>query len=330
MNRPVIMPLGGFLGAGKTTLIIAAARILREQGIRAAAILNDQGSDLVDTRLVEQYDVAADQVTGGCFCCRYSDLVDAIERVERYQPQVIFAEAVGSCTDLSATTIQPLRQTYRVAPFTVLVDPARIPMDEDVAFLYHNQIAEADLVCYTKSDLYSAPPGGRRLSAKTGEGVAEWLHEILAGEIPLRNTILDIDYARYARAEAALAWLNCRVDVRPSTALSPAMLAGPVMDRLCAEVPRIAHLKLLNQCATGYIKAAVTGNGEEPRVEGALDASPCGIHDLLLNIRAAGDPEALRHVVERALGAIEGAVTVRTFECFRPAPPAPQRRISAC
>lgn len=362
-RRPVLVPLGGFLGAGKTTLILAAARVLADQGIRAAAILNDQGSDLVDTRLARQHALPADQVTGGCFCCRFSDLVEAAGRLERYQPAVIFAEAVGSCTDLNATTLEPLRRGYadrfRLAPLTVLVDPARAAgllapgADDDLAFLFRSQIAEADLVCFTKSDLAAPPPSPcgagnpargrlsgalptvpvRTLSAQTGQGVAEWLDEILAGELPARRAFPDIDYRRYAQAEAALAWLNCRAAVRPRVALSPAMLAGPLLDEISAAIDsqglRIAHCKLLDECAAGYIKASLCANREEPRVEGVLDAEPCAAHDLLLNIRAAGDPAILRRIVENALASLDGRLAIRSFECFRPAPPRPQHRLAA-
>ena len=51
--RPIIVPVGGFLGAGKTTLILAAAKLLPARGAKPAVILNDQGSALVDTRLAE-------------------------------------------------------------------------------------------------------------------------------------------------------------------------------------------------------------------------------------------------------------------------------------
>ena len=128
-TRPAIVPLGGFLGAGKTTLILAASRLLHSRGMRAAAILNDQGSELVDTKYVAADGIAADQVTGGCFCCRFSDLIDAADRLRAHAPDVIFAEAVGSCTDISATTLQPLKLYYghqfRLAPYSVLVDPQR-------------------------------------------------------------------------------------------------------------------------------------------------------------------------------------------------------------
>ena len=49
-----LVPIGGFLGAGKTTLILMAARVLRSRGVRAAAIFNDQGADLVDTMKAHQ------------------------------------------------------------------------------------------------------------------------------------------------------------------------------------------------------------------------------------------------------------------------------------
>jgi hypothetical protein len=166
------------------------------------------------------------------------------------------------------------------------------------------------------------------MSAKTGQGVAEWLHEILAGEVAMRNAILEIDYARYAQAEAALAWLNCRASARPRVALSPAMLAGPLLEGICAAIAagglRIAHLKMMDECAAGYIKASLCGNREEPCVEGALDAEPCGVHELLLNIRAVGDPGALRSIVESQLEKLDAKVAIRSLECFRPAAPKPE------
>ncbi len=61
--------------------------------------------------------------------------------------------------DISATVLQPLKQYYatqfRLAPFSVLVDPQRAAGldDPNLSYLFQNQIAEADLVLYTKSDL---------------------------------------------------------------------------------------------------------------------------------------------------------------------------------
>lgn len=347
-QRPIVIPVGGFLGAGKTTLILTAARILKAQGQQSAAILNDQGADLVDTRLARAGGIDADEVTGGCFCCRFSDLIGALDRVRQHNPSVIFAEAVGSCTDLAATTLRPLLRNYgtayRVAPLSVLIDPLRArellspAADPELAFLFRNQLAEADLVCLAKADIDADTPElpgvrVRRLSARTGQGIAEWLDEVCSGELRVAARHLDIDYARYAEAEASLAWMNCRADLTLRRQLSPAMIVGPLLERLCARLAvasiAIAHLKLLDQCPTGYIKAAVCSDGEEPQVEGALDASPAKNHELLINLRATAAPEHVQEIVERELQALPGRLNIRLLQCFRPAPPQPQYRIAS-
>jgi hypothetical protein len=287
--------VGGFLGAGKTTLILRAARALERRGVRTAMILNDQGDSLVDTSLAREQGFGADQVAGGCFCCRYSDLLDALERVERFSPQVIFAEPAGSCTDIAATVLRPLirESRYRVAPFTVLVDPGRTPSGAGQRFLYEHQLAEADLVVWTKSDLYAGDGRrGRRLSALTGQGVEAWLDEALSGDGRAGTRIIDVDYRQYAAAEAELAWLNCEAYLECDPPASAAMAAGPLFEALDAALTSegvgIVHLKMLDRTAEGYIKAAICNNREMPAVEGDLDASPCPAHELLINLRAVG------------------------------------------
>ncbi len=347
-TRPVIVPLGGFLGAGKTTLILAASRILQSRGMRPAAILNDQGSELVDTHAVGAAAIAADQVTGGCFCCRFSDLIDAAHRLHAHAPDVIFAEAVGSCTDISATTLQPLKLYYgdefRLAPYSVLVDPQRAreftaaDPAGDLPFLFRTQLDEADLICFTKSDLHHDGPdlsGApiRYLSAVTGQGVAEWLDEVLAGDIPSGGRILDIDYERYARAEAALAWLNTSGTVTLTTPLSPSSLIGPLLDELdsalAAEHLRIVHLKLSDEAESGFLKASMVAPGQEPLVHGMLSASPASTHALLLNIRAEGEPSALQRIVDTQLRKLPGTWEAQSMQCFRPAAPRPEHRLSS-
>jgi hypothetical protein len=344
--RPVLVPIGGFLGAGKTTLILSASRLLQAQGLKPAAILNDQGSELVDTRYVQETGIEAGQVSGGCFCCRFSELIEAAEMLRAYSPDVIFAEAVGSCTDISATTLQPLKlhhsDEFRLAPYSVLVDPAQAEAltaqdaDADLSFLFRKQIEEADLACFTKADLHSTFPdlpaaSVRYLSPLTGEGVGAWLDEILAGEIDPANKLLEIDYERYARAEASLAWLNCRATISLSEPLSPALVLGPWLDSLDAALTakglRIAHLKAIVDSPSGYVKASILRNGEEPMVEGVMDASPEMKHELLLNVRATGQPDALHQIVETQLSKLPGHLDLQTLQCFSPAAPEPQHRL---
>ncbi len=325
--KPMIAVIGGFLGAGKTTLILAAAALLQRQGVQVAVVLNDQGEDLVDTHLVQSQGIPADQVAGGCFCCRFPDLIDALDRLADAAPEVVFAEAVGSCTDIVATTLRPLLRDYpsrfRVAPLTVLVNANQNIAGDDLQFLYTNQVTEADVLIAWGDTL---PSGARSVNASTGEGVAEWLAEILGGDHPVAAHALTLDYERYAAAEASLAWLNARVSAIATPELSPSMLVGPLLDRLSAAVPSIVHLKLFAQCDSGYLKAALTASNADPVVEGTLDASPSAEHEILLNVRALADPSQLRSIIEQELAKLPATLTWFHIQSFRPAAPVPYHK----
>ncbi len=344
--KPWIAMVGGFLGAGKTTLILAAAKELERRGIRSAVILNDQGDELVDTGYATHNGMQSGEVTGGCFCCKLSDLLRVMGELRAFHPDVIFAEPVGSCTDISATILHPLleyRDEFRLAPFTVLLDPERARSlladgaDPDLSFLFHKQLEEADLICWTKSDLYPDCPQisaqhVRQVSARSGQGVAAWLDEIFSGSLSVGSKILDIDYEQYARAEAALAWLNLQVKIEPSVPSSPAMMLGPLLHHLDREFTAnqitIVHLKAIIDSPAGFLKAAMCANGQEPAVEGALDASPASQHELLLNLRAVGSAQQVREIVERELHRIDGKLTGLHVDCFHPAAPKPERRMA--
>lgn len=348
MNRereiPRLVFVAGFLGAGKTTLITYAARLLSGRGTNVAVITNDQSSELVDTEWARWQDLQTAEIAGGCFCCRFDELVEAARGLVRFGPDVIFAEPVGSCMDLSATVLQPLKAVYggelQLAPLTVLVDAGtadRMQEEPDslLAYLFRNQIAEADLVCLTKTDLGLGIPdvGGGidfQLSARTGDGVDAWLRQVLAGTQTAGGRLLDIDYQQYSDAEASLGWLNWSGDVLLEDPKSAAPLIGPLLDDLDGELTRrgirIAHLKVLDRAGAGFLKASVCRNQEEPMVMGDLMAPASREHRVLVNLRAEGEPAELREVVEAAFAALGGRVTVHVFDSFRPAPPKPQHR----
>lgn len=333
---PVLVIVGGFLGAGKTTLLLAASRTLNSRGLRTAVITNDQGSELVDTRLAAASQTHAEEIAGGCFCCRYSEFLLAAERLLEFGPDVIFAEPVGSCLGLASMMRKLLGGRFHLAPLTVLVDPERARellapgADPRLAYLFRNQLAEADLVCSTKSDLGCDTPGGlevaHRLSARTGEGIAAWLDDVLSWRGETGQTPLDIDYGRYTEAEAALGWLNWQATVQLRKAAGPAAVVGPLLESIDAGLAKagaiIAHVKVFCQAPTGYVKASICRNGEEPDVDGDLTASPSLRHDLVLNVRAVAAPEVLKEAAEKAASELPGKVTVTHCEAFRPGPPA--------
>src|SRR6478672_6159525 len=131
MAQVLIACVGGFLGAGKTTALASASRELISRGLKVGIITNDQGEQLIDTQVMRALGLATEEITGGCFCCKFTDLVEQADRIlDRGRPDIILAEAVGSCTDLSATVYQPLRKYYSarftLGPLSILVEPSRV------------------------------------------------------------------------------------------------------------------------------------------------------------------------------------------------------------
>ena len=129
MSKARYIMIGGFLGAGKTTAVAALAARLTQRGLRVGLITNDQGSELVDTAMLRSKGFATEEIPGGCFCCRFNSLVDAAEKLDSASsPDAFIAEPVGSCTDLVATVIQPIKRLFdadfRIGPYPVILKPS--------------------------------------------------------------------------------------------------------------------------------------------------------------------------------------------------------------
>ena len=351
MAKVIIACIGGFLGAGKTTALRAAALELGSRGLKVGIITNDQGSGLVDTKSIEDLNLPTREISGGCFCCKFEDLVEQAEQIlDQQRPDIILAEAVGSCTDLSATVYQPLRKYYRhhfdLAPLTILVEPDRIKslMDQNgngvgdnsngfpdtVRYLFEKQLAEADLIILNKIDtagpLLAAELAARLrsltedipvqlMSAVTREGVAEWV-DLLLSNRSAGEHILDIDYDLYAQAEAALGWLNATVEVTSPHDFSPRDLAGSLIRRLQRSVVAagmdIAHLKILVATDTETDHIALTNNRGRPRWSGGEAFPNVREMSLMINARIHATPEALTQVTEDSLAASEADFGVKT------------------
>ncbi len=157
------------MGSGKTTAIIEAARLLMDNGQRVGIITNEQGKHLVDTAFLHASGIPALEVTGGCICCHLDDFEDRIEEITaKFNPQVLFAESVGSCTDLVATVIKPLsdyrKTSAHPASLSVFTDSRlllrylrgqELPFSDGVIYIFEKQIEETSLLIANKIDLLS-------------------------------------------------------------------------------------------------------------------------------------------------------------------------------
>lgn len=359
--------VGGFLGAGKTTLLAAATERLLRRGHRVGLITNDQAADLVDTRLLEAGRVGVREVSAGCFCCNFNRLMaSADELLERFRPDVLLTEPVGSCADLSATVLRPIqafcREKFALAPLTVLVDPGRLTgryetneaddlLGPRVTYIFDKQLEEADALALAKVDALAPPrrrelvellgqrfPGRRllELSARGGEGVDGWLDYVL-GDHPAGQRSVAVDYDTYAAGEAELGWLNALAKLRAAgeadwPGYARRMLLA-VREQCRARAAEIAHVKLFLNAppAPGAVTANLVASGAEPSVQGEV-APAARNATLIVNARVRIDPGELKAIAERALReAGEPGITawIQAIRHFRPGRPNPTHRLPA-
>jgi len=359
------MAIGGFLGAGKTTTMIAAAKQLQDQGHKVALVTNDQGAKLVDTQLVRSALHNVGEVTGGCFCCRFEDLMTVVDKLlSSGTIDTVMAEAVGSCTDLQATVIRPLRTLYgdrfTVAPLTVLLDPLRhravagsLPLmapAEDIAYLYGQQLAEADIIAINKIDLLTEQDREdlrEELTARYPHATiltysarqAENLAALVAAwdEAPSPSPLVDIDYDRYAAAEAKLAWFNRSYTLTAPAGFSAHQWAVALMRHLSRVAAQrdwtIGHAKVAIDGSGELTKLSLTAAGAAPTVDVATEAVVTTA-TVNLNARVACEPSEMDAVAEAAVAVADAAAGCASSSdaqpqvSFKPGYPRPVHRIT--
>lgn len=362
MNKLRFVMLGGFLGAGKTTTLARLARHYLDRGLKVGIVTNDQAQDLVDTTTLRAQGFAVREVAGACFCCRFDDLVGQVGRLEGDQrPDVILAEPVGSCTDLVATVVQPLKDLYgdrfEVAPYAVLFKPShgrKILKGEPgsgfspkAAYIFTKQLEEADAIVLNRIDELSADEVGEvyelveaafpgtpilKMSARTGQGL-DGLAALLEQEGHFGKKILQIDYDTYAEGEAELGWLNSGVAVR---AIAPFALDDFLVDvvnrlrgPLAGRQAEVAHLKAIGLADASFAVANLVASDLRPELS-LPSRAEVREAELIVNARVAIDPDELealvREVVPLACAAVGATAAFVTMQSFRPGRPVPTHR----
>lgn len=338
MKKTRLILAGGFLGAGKTTLLWEAAKRLMAEGKRVGLVTNDQAPELVDTRILQGDGLKVEEVAGSCFCCNFDGFVNAIKNLRSdVVADVIIAEPVGSCADLSATIVNPLKKFYSTelttSPLTVLADPARLcsilqngdgGLHEDAAYIYRKQLEEADVILITKTDTLTKEQADRTvvdtqqafptakvmtISSATGVGVDEWLQEVNS-RTEAGTKLLDIDYDRYAHGEAVLGWLNGTLHLVGEGICWDDVLTN-IMSRLASatasESLRVGHVKLIMECGKDYAVSNLTGaDNQEPGKQTTPFTlrGKAGVADeakLIINARVETSPEHLDQLVRNVL-----------------------------
>lgn len=353
--------VSGFLGAGKTTSMKAIGERLTRRGYKVGMITNDQASDLVDTSILDETGGQVREISGGCFCCNFGDLMDAAQSVLDRGVDILLCEPVGSCTDLVATVINPLRSMYEeefsVAPLTVILDPSRVrafvtgdedaDLPEEVRYIFRLQVEEADIVALNKTDTLDSEENDRLVSAledqvgdrpvlpvsaKHKDGIEDWISLIMSDLESEGRALTDIDYDTYAEGEAKLGWVNLALDLEGRFEAN--QFRERLMDRVQPAIREkgieVAHLKFSISTEDELCHANLTSTTGDPGYGGA-DLGEIDEARLVFNARAVGDPEDIQTVAIDAINdtAAEASVdvTIEEVRSFRPEYPEPVHRM---
>ncbi|MGA0236491.1 MAG: CobW family GTP-binding protein, partial [Alphaproteobacteria bacterium] len=140
--------IGGYLGAGKTTLVNHLLR--NANGRRLAILVNEFGNIAIDEDLIEAEEDGLISISGGCICCSFgNDLIGAIDELRRSDlaPDHIVVETSGVALPGAVVASLGLMDTIVPDGIVVLVDAETVlkqAADDYIGDTITRQLADAE------------------------------------------------------------------------------------------------------------------------------------------------------------------------------------------
>ena len=155
-----LVQVAGWLGSGKTTLIIALSKGLSRKGVKVAILVNEIGAIPVDGRVIEDYGLTVKDIGGGCICCQMAGSMMKTLKLLREgpDPDLVILEPTGIAVPhaikemvLSAAASAEIT----LGPTIVLFDTTRAAKllgYETLQRVITTQLQDADIIALSKSD----------------------------------------------------------------------------------------------------------------------------------------------------------------------------------
>jgi G3E family GTPase len=192
-NAIPLTVIGGFLGAGKTSLVNSV--LGQSEGRRLALLVNDFGALSIDAALVSAKSARTVALVNGCVCCTLvNGLAQALLDVLALDPPPdhVLVEASGVSDPRRIAQIARADRSF-AEDATVVVAAAdqieALARDRYVGDTVLRQLASADLILLNKRDLVSAEQARRTLvwlrAVSTGSRIIEAVHAELPCDVVL-------------------------------------------------------------------------------------------------------------------------------------------------
>lgn len=334
----------GFLGAGKTTSMIAFAQNINKRGLGTAGILVDDlgANNIVDANTTETSGVITLDISGDCICYQHENLVDKLHQLETMGSNVIFSDipglGIGALDNVYLQLNEREPGEFDLMPFLCLIDPERIRMvmpeqadlnlPDELKSLLNAQMAEADLIVLNKIDTISAEKKDEiiafvkdrypdtpilAMSALTGEGVDAVVDHLLNNKANAVHRDIGYGSEAFMAAESLLCWYNRRsfFEQKDGKNLDFNQVITDLFEEIRAGLKKaggnVPHLKMF------------ASDGAEQNAD-VFKASLIGIDydieyssrlkseytalSLIINARAAADADVMADIVEDAVDKI--------------------------
>ncbi len=354
-ERIRFMVVSGFLGAGKTTTMIALGEHMDKNHGHVGLIANDLGANLVDTNLTQTSGCTVEEIASGCICYQMDNTIDKIRRLKDRDGCVFVMSDIPGCG------VGALDHTYHrladdcadwitLSPFMVVVDPERLRMllpekadinlPEELVYLMKLQLEEADLVVLNKTDLLSEEEIARdvafleeacpdvpvmAISALEKTGIPE-LADYLTTHVSALKNFSVRDDEKFAEAETKLTWYNRRMFFKTldggkidCNAVVDDIIEGIRMG-LIERKRNVPHLKTFATAGAGdFNKCSLIG------VDYDIEHTQLFIRDhkkfsMIINARAVCESRPLARIVDDAIddACEKYGLDVQVFftECF--------------
>ncbi|MFA6679868.1 MAG: GTP-binding protein, partial [Candidatus Methanomethylophilaceae archaeon] len=356
-SKTRMLVIGGYLGAGKTTLAINLAKTLKTKYDKSVAIItNDQGDVLVDTEYSKDAGFDTREIMGGCFCTNFNEFVSSARTlVTTGRPDVIIAEPIGTSTNIMSSVVAPMRSLYpdefSVAPFTVVVDCVRAleilskkkeRTVDTVDIIPAHQIREAEIIILTKTDLVD----NETIKAIKAEilKILPFTEIIETSSTDLNNidSIIGIILSTkmstraptgeknqgFAFEKAKLGWYSGTFNITPTDDVDMYALATDMMKGVAKEYGpnSVVHVKVIIESPEAAAKMSLVQ--ETMQVDGLYGSRYIRTPGkLVLNARVISPPkkleETMRSLIESIPKNYPAKIEKIGEKCFSPKPESP-------
>jgi len=300
-----LIVIAGFLGSGKTSVLLQLARPLAAAGRRIAVIENEVGKVGIDDQLLTAEGLHVKELYSGCICCSLRiDLVQTLLELERsWRPDVVLVEPSGVAgPDQVLDALVGYGGEIHSRQVLVVLDATRAALLQSGTLPpVERGIKVADLLLVNKTDAVEShvvsefstwartiKPGVPVLSisARTGDGIPAVVARLTDSPRQTRATAKRVTpqatpphqhHEHSAAKAAAFSWRGKLAWATPTDSAEIQAQLSDLLQQFASRVVRDdaslpGHIKAIFQDrpAGGYLLLSTTSTKHAPQTRGRL------------------------------------------------------------